>query len=120
MIINMLASIHLKTVPNFVFAFQEHEFYGNLSGKYYFNPVFNIDGFHVGGYIGGTESNLGIGFLLGYKFVAKSNILFEVGIGIGTNSTFTEFSQKSLGYGKLHVGYRFVIKEDAKVPNSDK
>ena len=74
---------------------------GNLSGKYYFDPSKGIDKFHVGAFEGVHES-IGIGFLVGYKLVSRKNVLFEVGLGVGRG-----FDDTVIGYGKLHLGYRF-------------
>ncbi len=74
---------------------------GNLSGKYYFEPEKGIDKFHVGVFVGIQES-VGVGFLAGYKLVSRKNVIFEVGLGIGRS-----FDDGVIGYGKLHLGYRF-------------
>jgi hypothetical protein len=76
----------------------------NLSGKYYFNPKRRIDGFHVGAFVGnfGSEESVGIGFLAGTKILSRKNILFEIGLGLGRS-----FDDGVVGYGKLHLGYRF-------------
>ncbi len=74
---------------------------GNVSGKYYFEPVKGIDRFHVGAFIG-IQETVGIGFLLGYKWVSQKNVIFELGIGVGRS-----FDDGVIGYGKLHLGYRF-------------
>lgn len=84
----------------------------NFSGKYYFNPSKGIDRFHVGVFIGGIiqESVPGLGFLLGYKWVSKKNVIFELGGGIGRSLD----GDSVLGYGKLHLGYRFNGKNKTK------
>lgn len=74
---------------------------GNLSGKYYFEPERGIDKFHVGGFIGINET-IGVGFLLGYKWVSRKNVIFEIGAGVGRS-----FDDGVIGYGRLHLGYRF-------------
>lgn len=81
-------------------------FGGNLSGKYYFNPKTSIDRFHIGVFTGnlGGEQTFGIGFLAGYKVVSAKNILFEIGLGAGRSFN----GESILGYGKLHIGYRFI------------
>lgn len=75
---------------------------GNFSAKYYFDPAKGIDKFHVGIFAGVQESAPGLGFLIGYKWVSRKNIVFEIGAGIGRS-----FDGGALGYGKFHLGYRF-------------
>ncbi|MCB0522875.1 MAG: hypothetical protein R3A50_01935 [Saprospiraceae bacterium] len=85
-------------------------FYANLSGKYYFNPKTRIDGFHIGAFLGGgTDTGVGLGFLLGYKLLSRNNVVFEVGAGVGRG-----IEDSILGYGKLHVGYRFGERKKAE------
>ncbi len=74
---------------------------GSLSGKYYFEPARGIDKFHVGAFIGIQEA-IGVGFLLGYKWLSRKNVIFEIGAGVGRS-----FDDGVIGYGKLHLGYRF-------------
>ena len=74
----------------------------NLSGKYYLNPEKGIDRFHIGAFAGVVDGDAGLGFLFGYKVVSVRRILFEAGVGLGRS-----FSGGFVGYGKLHVGYRF-------------
>lgn len=84
-------------------------FFGaNLSGKYYFDPVRGIDKFHVGLFMGVQEVP-GIGFLAGYKFLSRKNVVFELGLGIGRS-----FDGGAVGYGKVHLGYRFNKKAGKK------
>jgi hypothetical protein len=80
------------------------DFFGfNISGKYYFNPVRRIDGFHIGMYGGNiADGSMGVGFLIGYKWLSRKNVLFELGIGGGRS-----FEGAGSVYGKAHVGYRF-------------
>ena len=47
---------------------------------------------------------VGVGFLIGYKWISRKNILFEIGAGLGRSFTEDDYL---LGYGKLHMGYRF-------------
>ena len=92
------------------------DFFGfNLSGKYYFNPKSSIDGFHVGAFIGnsGDTESIGLGFLAGIKLLSKKRILFEFGLGIGRS-----FDDGVIGYGKLHLGYRFNKKAKETVPSN--
>lgn len=84
----------------------------NLSGKYYFNPEKGIDKFHIGAFIGINDSAPGVGFLLGYKWISRNNIIFELGLGLGRT-----FDDGVLGYGKLHIGYRFEKKSKKEVKN---
>jgi hypothetical protein len=81
-------------------------FGANLSGKYYFDPQQGIDRFHIGIFAGGiTDNGVGGGFLAGYKWVSSKRIVFEAGVGVGRT-----FDGGITGYGKLHIGYRFVKK----------
>jgi hypothetical protein len=81
-------------------------FGANLSGKYYFDPQQGIDRFHIGIFAGGiTDNGVGGGFLAGYKWVSSKRIVFEAGVGVGRT-----FDGGITGYGKLHLGYRFVKK----------
>lgn len=81
-------------------------FGANLSGKYYFDPSQGIDRFHIGVFAGGiTDNGIGGGFLAGYKWVSSKRIVFEAGAGVGRT-----FDGGVTGYGKLHLGYRFVKK----------
>ena len=81
-------------------------FVANFSGKYYFEPRYGADRFHVGIFTGFQNEALGIGFLAGYKIVSKNRVLFEAGLGVGRS-----FDDGLLAYGKLHLGYRFQKKE---------
>ncbi len=86
------------------------EFSGfNVSGKYYFNPKYRIDGFHIGAFTGNLGDDFGFGFLAGTKLVSKKNITFEAALGIGRS-----VGGGVVAYGKLHLGYRFSGKRDAK------
>ena len=83
-------------------------FFGvNLSGKYYFDPKLGLDKFHIGAFLGtiGADNTVGIGFLAGTKLISRKNLLFEIGLGVGRS-----FDGGGVGYGKLHLGYRFVKK----------
>lgn len=79
-----------------------------FSGKYYFNPQFGLDRFHIGMFLGGYggdgSAGAGIGFLLGHKWVSAKNVVFELGLGAGRG-----FSDDIpvVPYAKFHVGYRF-------------
>lgn len=86
------------------------DFFGfNLSGKYYFNPKSSIDGFHIGAFIGNVGESVGVGFLAGHKIVSKKNVTFEFGLGVGRS-----FDGGGVGYGKLHMGYRFGKSKEVK------
>lgn len=74
----------------------------NLSGKYYFNPQMGLDRFHVGAFLGTLGDAPGVGFLAGVKLLSRHNVLFEIGLGAGRS-----FDGGAVGYGKLHLGYRF-------------
>lgn len=108
-------------------------------GKYYFNPEKGIDKFYAGIYLRGAESKftstssssgtstsevfsrsrLGAGFSLGYKWVSRQNVVFELGAGIG-RKIYNKFSDASNdvntadipilnldGFFRFNVGYRF-------------
>lgn len=104
-------------------------------GKYYFSPEKGIDKFYAGVYLRGGSSNfkadsvgssasfkrnrMGAGLALGYKWVSRNNVIFEVGGGIG-RKLYSKYSneQGSVniadipilnidGYFKFSVGYRF-------------
>ena len=77
---------------------------GNVSAKYYLTPNYGLDQFHIGGFVGAREEAVGVGFLIGYKWISRKNILFEIGAGLGRSFTEDDYL---LGYGKLHMGYRF-------------
>jgi hypothetical protein len=79
----------------------------NFSGKYYLDPRYGADRFHVGVFTGYQNEALGIGFLAGTKILSKNRVLFEIGLGIGRS-----FDDGVIGYGKLHLGYRFQKKEN--------
>ncbi|MFK8008976.1 MAG: hypothetical protein AB8H03_21620 [Saprospiraceae bacterium] len=82
-----------------------------LHGKYYFNPDFGSDKIYIGALTGilggGGDTFAAFGFEVGYKWMGKRNILFELGGGIGRATS--EFGV--LPYGRLMVGYRFPKKE---------
>ena len=82
-----------------------------LHGKYYFNPDFGSDKIYIGalaGALGGDGDSFGaFGFEVGYKWVGKRNILFEIGGGVGRATS--DFGV--LPYGRLMVGYRFLKTE---------
>lgn len=102
--------------------------------KYYFNPEKGADKFYAFPYIryvnrsvtftDGTEeikadySSFGLGFGLGYKWVAESGILLDFGFGAGKNFTST-YTYSDPNYnanititginflGRISLGYRF-------------
>lgn len=106
-----------------------------LNGKYYFSPDKGIDKFYAGIYLRGGSSTfksdssgstasfkrnrLGAGLSLGYKWVSRNNVIFEVGAGLGrkiyskytTESGTVDISKVPLlnldGFFKFAVGYRF-------------
>ena len=106
-----------------------------LYGKYYFAPEKGIDKFYAGIYLRGGSTTfksdsanvtnsvhrnrLGVGLALGYKWVSRNNVVFEIGAGVG-RKIFSIYSneQGSVdiskvpllnldGYFKFAVGYRF-------------
>ncbi len=79
-----------------------------LSGKYYFNPKVQGDSFHVGGFLGTVNKTGGIGFLIGYKWLSKDAVVFELGSGVGRDPTGGGF----LPYLKFDLGYRFKPKKN--------
>lgn len=105
-----------------ILAFEEGG-WGYLTGKYYLSPKYGADRFHVGAFAGGffqeKDANLGIGFMVGYKAVSKSRIVFEVGGGIGRNLTAGATDNagdgiEAIPYLNLNIGYRFVARADKK------
>ncbi len=108
-----------------------------LSGKYYFSPEDGCDKFYAGMYLGPRStkfsgdstvwgydpgyklSGFAIGLLVGYKWVADSGLVFEIGAGggraLGEKFTFNDGSLDESGFdgfgvdfvGTLAVGYRF-------------
>lgn len=106
-----------------------------LNGKYYFSPDKGIDKFYAGIYLRGgsstfksdsTGSNdsfkrnrLGAGLSLGYKWVSRNNVIFEVGGGLG-RKIYSKYSNEAGtvniadipilnidGFFKFAIGYRF-------------
>lgn len=77
-----------------------------LHGKYYFDPVEGNDKFYVGmmsGGFGTEEVTAGFGFELGYKWLGKRNVIFEIGYGGGKITSGTTV----VPYGRIMFGYRF-------------
>ncbi|MFK7771505.1 MAG: hypothetical protein AB8F94_05165 [Saprospiraceae bacterium] len=82
-----------------------------VHGKYYFNPDFGSDKIYIGAFTGALggdgDAFAAFGFEVGYKWIGKRNILFEIGGGVGrATSDFPFFP-----YGRLMLGYRFPKKE---------
>lgn len=104
-------------------------FGAGASYKYYFSPDKGADKFYVYGYldyVGGkgtdsasatlTYSRVAAGFGAGYKWVADSGLLFDIGFGIGrnlsSNWTWSDGQTTSINFpldlnGKLAIGWRF-------------
>ncbi len=97
--------------------FGQEDFRFNINGKFYFNPKSRIDGFHVGAFLGnvGDTESVGLGFLVGYKILSKKRLLFEAGLGLGRS-----FDDGIVGYGKLHLGYRFGKGKTSPMPNESR
>jgi len=104
-------------------------------GKFYIDPKLGADRFYVGTYMKyrwtrnwlglsrESESKFSLGFLVGYKHVAKSGLVFDIGYGLGqtlysavwgrntnspnaiTRSTAGIWSVDSVA--QISVGYRF-------------
>lgn len=105
------------------------------AGKYYFGPEAGCDKFYAGVYLkqrsysvddkgadfqyGYKRSSFSGGFLIGYKWVSKKNIVFELGTGLGRafadkiewtdqdGSEVLDTSIKIDAIGRLSIGYRF-------------
>jgi hypothetical protein len=107
-----------------------------VNGKYYFGPSKGIDKFYAGIYVRGgqnkfensvqgnttegfTRNRLGAGISLGYKWVSRKNVVFELSSGIG-RKIFSKYSNTTGsvntadipllnldGFFKFNVGYRF-------------
>ncbi|MFT6320313.1 MAG: hypothetical protein ACJAT4_001236 [Granulosicoccus sp.] len=79
-----------------------------VHGKYYFNPDYGSDKIYIGiltgGLGGGGDSFAAFGFEVGYKWIGKRNILFEIGGGVGRATADINV----LPYGRLMLGYRFL------------
>ena len=107
-----------------------------VNGKYYFNPDKGIDKFYAGIYMRGGNSKytgqgsnsgdsfsrnyFGVGLSLGYKWVSRQNIVFDLGGGIGrkflnkysdASSSNVDISSIPLlnidAFFRFGVGYRF-------------
>lgn len=113
-----------------------------MSGKYYFDSDSNIERWYTGIYskyfkgegsgysdISFSEkvksTRFSIGFLFGYKWVSKHNILFEMNAGIGraflANLDYSDGTSRNLSddsslradfVGTISIGYRFGKKKD--------
>ena len=105
------------------------------SGKYYFSPDDGCDGMYAGLYLrdksfkvddknsdysyGYKRNSFSGGMLVGYKWVADSGLVFEIGAGGGRTfsdkiewldedgSELEDFSIRIDVIGKLAIGYRF-------------
>lgn len=110
-----------------------HGFGVRVFGKYYFNPRKGVDGFFAGPYvrwknlkgdnIAGTtftSHRVAGGLFFGYKLVADSGLLFEIGLGAGRkfvnvtkDDTGTEIADSLFDLinidfpGRIAIGYRF-------------
>ena len=107
-----------------------------VNGKYYFNPEKGIDKFYAGIYMRGGKSKytgqgsnsgdsfshnyFGVGLSLGYKWVSRQNIVFDLGAGVGRKflNKYTDASSSNVdlsgitllnldGFFRFGVGYRF-------------
>ena len=85
-----------------------------VNGKHYFNPKKGNDRWMLGSFIGGAgefgggDGGAGLGFFVGYKWISRRNIVFELAGGAGR-----DFSGDIgfLPYYKFNVGYRFKKKD---------
>jgi len=79
-----------------------------LHGKYYFRPDYGNDKVYIslitGGIFADDTNAAAFGFGVGYKWIGKRNILFEIGLGVGRGTGDLNFG---VPYGRLMVGYRF-------------
>ena len=109
----------------------------NLNGKYYFKPKVAADGFYAGIYSGveyiKTETSIrgfnsviarvpdsgyvfSAGMNIGYKWLGKRNLLFEMAVGAGRS--FGEAADRLLNAGQIDgmwmiaIGYRFDGKKE--------
>ncbi len=116
--------------------YKSNGFNYGVNGKYYFNPDKGIDKFYAGIYMRGGNSKytgqgsnsgdsfsrnyVGLGLSLGYKWVSRQNIVFDVGAGIGRKlvNKYTDASSSNVdlsgitilnldGFFRFGVGYRF-------------
>jgi hypothetical protein len=56
-----------------------------------------------------TVTQVGVGFMAGYKAVSRRNIVFDLGIGLGKGWGSDDWIQL-LPYLKINLGYRFNVK----------
>lgn len=104
-----------------------------VNPRYYVNPKNDVDRFYVGAYakfltgkaklddlVGWKNTRLAIGANIGYKVVADSGFIFDVGFGVGRaflnnyeGDGIVDFSEEVLEaididlIGRLAVGWRF-------------
>jgi hypothetical protein len=107
-----------------------------VNSKYYFTPEKGIDKFYGGVYVRGggskftgkgtnsgnsfSSSYFALGLSLGYKWVSKQNIVFDLGLGLGRKllNKYSDPSSTNIdvsgipilnidGFFRFGVGYRF-------------
>jgi hypothetical protein len=99
--------------PGVIFAPEGEGAIFSVLGKYYFAPDKGNDKFHIGMFFNyladdGTDDGPGLGFYVGYKWLSKRNITFEIGGGLGRNFGNSKNDDSQItGLGQLSVGYRF-------------
>lgn len=99
--------------PEIIFFAIDGEVGGGLlvHGKYYFNPDYGSDKIYIGaltGVLGGdSDTFASFGFEVGYKWMGKRNILFEIGGGVGRATAEIGV----IPYARVMLGYRFPKKE---------
>lgn len=85
--------------------------FATFSGKYYLNPKYGADRFHVGGFLGSVfeeDGGVGIGFLTGYKVMSSKRFIFEAGLGVGRLFAGDNDDFEIFPYFNLNIGYRFL------------
>ncbi len=126
---NMGVEASLRFASNTFADVKTNGFGAGAAYKYYFSPENGADKFYVYGYLnyaGGkgtsstdvtlTYSKIAAGFGAGYKWVADSGLLFDIGFGIGRNLNsnwdWSDGGSTSINFpididGKLAIGWRF-------------
>ena len=72
------------------------------AAKHYFKPEDGLDGIYAGVFGSTGDTDPGMGFEFGKKYISARNILFETGLGIGKSFSGDDFI---FSY-KLHLGFR--------------
>ena len=93
-------------------------------GKFYVDPSMGADRLYMGSYlkyryqerwfgIGEEESEFALGFLLGYKYVTKTGIVFEAGYGLGQTIASRAWNRNSSSPNAITRSERGILNLDA-------